>query len=102
MGIFLELYARLDKEHREGRDKTRLMEMVSEISEHEEKFLDRERCLRCVDAGARREVLNNIKSVKAGEVEPGPAVFILLYPKIVDKLGELLGNYQNVVLEEEK
>ena len=92
----------MDKEYREGRDKARLMEMVNEITEHEEQFLGRERCLRCVDAGGRREVLDNIKSVKAGDVEPGPAVFILLYPNIVDKLGELLGNYQNMVLEVEK
>merc|ERR1711874_21381 len=100
--IFLELYALLDKEYREGGDKARLVEMVNEIAEHEEEFMGRERCLRCVDSGARREVLANIKSVKAGKAEAGPSVFILIYPKIVDKLGELLGNYQNMLLEQQQ
>jgi len=100
--IFLELYAMLDKEYNEGADKERLANIVDEIAEHEEEFFGRERFLRCLDSATRKEILNNVKQVKAGEEKPGPLVFILLYPKIVDKLGELLGSYQNMVLEEER
>ena len=100
--IFLELYAMLDQEYNEGAGKERLVKVVDEIAKHEEEFFGRERFLRCLDSATRREILNNVKQVKAGEEKPGPLVFILIYPKIVDKLGELLGNYQNMVLEEER
>jgi len=99
--IFLELYAMLDQEYNNGTDKERLAKIVDEIAKHEEEFFGRERFLRCLDSATRKEILNNIKQVKAGEEKPGPLVFILIYPKIVDKLGELLGSYQNMVLEEE-
>jgi len=99
--IFLELYAMLDKEYNDGADNERLLEIVDEIAEHEEEFFGRERFLRCLDSGTRKEILKNIKEAKAGKEKAGPMVFIIIYPKIVDKLLEQLGNYQNRVLEEE-
>eukprot|EP00091_Calanus_sinicus_P000847 TRINITY_DN10803_c0_g1_i2.p1 TRINITY_DN10803_c0_g1~~TRINITY_DN10803_c0_g1_i2.p1 ORF type:complete len:182 (-),score=58.95 TRINITY_DN10803_c0_g1_i2:143-688(-) len=98
---FLELYARLDMEYNSGAYRDRLVEMIDEIAEHEEQFLGRERCLRCLDSGMRREVLENIKMVKAGG-EAGPTVFIVIYPRVVEKLEEMLGNYQNMVMEEDQ
>lgn len=98
---FLEMYARLDMEYRQGDVRENLVQLVEQIAENEEQFLGRERCLKCIDMGVRREVLKNIKSVKMGSEEAGPKVFILIYPRVVDKLGEMLGNYQNTVLEEQ-
>eukprot|EP00092_Neocalanus_flemingeri_P003450 GFUD01003699.1.p1 GENE.GFUD01003699.1~~GFUD01003699.1.p1 ORF type:complete len:240 (+),score=106.74 GFUD01003699.1:41-721(+) len=98
---FLEMYARLDMEYRRGEGRERLIQLVKEIAEHEEQFLGRERCLKCVDAGMRKEVLERVKNVKNGSEEAGPRVFILIYPRVVDRLGEMLGNYQNTLLEEE-
>ena len=99
--IFLEMYARLDMEYRRGVGRERLVQLVMEIVEHDEQFLGRERCLKCIDGGIRREVLENVRNVKTGNEEAGPRVFILIYPRVVDKLGEMLGNYQNMLLGEE-
>ena len=99
--IFLEMYARLDMEYRRGVGRERLVQLVMEMVEHDEQFLGRERYLKCIDGGIRREVLENVKNVKTGNEEAGPRVFILIYPRVVDKLGEMLGNYQNVLLGEE-
>ena len=96
---FLEMYARLDNS---GTNRDRLVQLVDQIAEHDEQFLGRERCLRCIDSGMRREVLNNIKMAKAGSEKAGPTVFILIYPRVVEKLEEMLGNYQNMLMEEEK
>lgn len=98
---FLEMFARLDTEHKMGQGKERIVQMVMEIADSKEQFLGRERCLQCIDSGVRREVLNNIKNVRSGNADAGPNVFILIYPRVVDKLGEMLGNYQNRILEEE-
>ena len=48
----------------------------------------------------RKEVLERIKNVKNGTDEPGPKVFTLLYPRVVDRLGELLGSYQNMLIRQ--
>jgi len=100
--IFLELYAMLDKLYNEGAANERLVEMVEEIAHHEEEFFGRERFLRCLDSGTRKEILRKIKDVKSGNEKAGPMVFIIIFPKIVDKLSEQLGNYQSIVLEEEE
>ena len=53
---FLELYARLDFEYRRGAAGNELAKIVlEEIAGNKEGFLDRERCLRCVDSGMRKE-----------------------------------------------
>jgi len=100
--MFLEMYARLDMEYRRGAGRDKLVQMVKEIADHREGFLDRERCLKCVDSGMRKKVLERIKNVKNGGDEPGPKVFILLYPRVVDKLGEMLGNYQNMIIMQDR
>ena len=99
--IFLEMNTRLDMEYRRGEGRERLVQLVMEIVEHDEQFLGRERCLKCIDGGIRREVLENVKNVKTGNEEAGPRVFILIYPRVVDKLGEMLGNYQNMLMREQ-
>jgi len=96
--IFLEMYARLDMEYRRGERGERMVQLVKEMVEHEEQFLGRERCLKCIDSGVRRKVLENVKHVEGGSEEAGPVVFILVYPRVVDKLGEMLGNYQNMIM----
>ena len=98
---FLEIYARLDMEYKRGEGRDRLERLVKQIAEHKEGFLDRERCLKCVDGGMRKEVLERVKNVNNGSQEAGPRVFILIYPRVVDRLGEMLGNYQNSIMEEE-
>ena len=100
--IFLELYIRLDTEYNNKAVKNTMAKLIEEIADHEEEFLGRERCLRCVDSAMRREVLENIKIAKIGGEEVGPTVFKLIYPRVVDKLGEMLGNYQNILLEGEQ
>ena len=95
-------YARLDMEYNSGTHSDRLLQMVDEIAEHDEEFLGRERCLKCIDSGMRREVLNNIKMAKACTLNAGPTVFILLYPRVVEKLEEMLGNYQNMLMDEDQ
>lgn len=99
---FLDLYSKLDLEYNGGAHSDRLLQMVDEIADHDEQFLGRERCLRCIDSGMRREVLNNIKMAKASSEKAGPTVFILIYPRVVEKLEDMLGNYQNVLLEKDQ
>ena len=100
--VFLEMYARLDMEYRREAGKDKLMQMMKEIANNREGFLDRERCLKCVDSGMRKEVLERIKNVKNGNDEPGPKVFTLMYPKVVDRLGEILGNYHNMIIRQNR
>jgi len=100
---FLELYARLDYEYRRGTAVEELAKIVLEdIAGNKEGFFDRERCLRCVDSGMRREVLLRIEKVRRVREEAGPQVFILVYPRVVDKLGELLGTFQNILISQNK
>ena len=61
--------------------------------DHEEDFFGIERCLRCIDRGMRAQVMENIRRVKAREVKPGTWVYQPVYPRVVDRLNELLGAY---------
>ena len=54
----------------------------------------------CGNTHTFRRILENVKKVRKGDMEPGPLVFVVMYQRVVDKLGELLGNYQNMVIEE--
>ena len=47
-------------------------------------------------------MLNNIKMARTGNEKAGPTVFILIYSRVEDRLGEMLGNYQSMLLEEER
>ncbi len=41
-----------------------------------------------------------VRRVEGGEGDAGPAVFLPIYPRVVDKLSELLGVYQNKLRSE--
>ena len=60
---------------------------------HEEGYFDVERCLRCIDTGIRSEILQNIKLLKNGQIEPGSWIYQPVYSKVLDKLNNLLGSY---------
>ena len=51
------------------------------------------RCLACWDGGLRAGALH-----RAGQGEVGLAVFLPLYPRLVDWLAEKLGSFQNRLL----
>ena len=65
-----------------------------------EQFLDRERGIKCIDSGMRKEVKAKLKAVKEGMLKPSTHVWVMAYPRVVEKLSELLGNYQNKKKEE--
>ena len=100
--LFLELYVELDQQFRSQPRSPHCHNLVVEIADHPQDFLGRERCLKCVDTAMRKSVLLNIKNVREGKESPSPAVFVILYQRVVDRLSELLGNYQNYLLEKKK
>jgi len=75
--------------------------MVLEIANHQEDFFGRERCLKCLDTAMRKTVLLNVKNVKEGKESPSPAVFAIVYQRVVDRLLQLLGSYQNYLLQQQ-
>ena len=100
--IFLELYVSLDKEFRSQPDSEHCLNLVLEIDTHREEFFGRERCLECLDGVMRKTTLERIRNVKEGKEKPSPAVFAIVYQRVVDRLSELLGSYQNSLMEQEK
>ena len=88
--IFIELFVSLTNAGDNGGH-----EAFMEIVNHKEKFLGNERCLKCVDAGVRKFVMSDIKKVKQGTMKASPQIFALVYQKVIDRLIELLGSYQN-------
>ena len=93
---FLELYVRLDHAERvECKDDSELRRLVLAIREHKEDFFGTERCLRCIDSGMRRQVLENLRKVKKNEVKAGTWVYQPVYPRVLDKLNELVGVFNN-------
>jgi hypothetical protein len=69
---------------------------VLDIKNHEEDFFGTERCLRCIDAGIRKKVMDNLKKVRNNEQKPGAWVYSPVYPRVLDKLNYLLGSYHKV------
>ena len=63
--------------------------------DHEEDFFGIERCLRCIDKGMRGQVLSNLRRVRDDGVPAGTWVYQPVYPRVLDKLNELLGHFQN-------
>ena len=102
LAIFLELYVDLDQQFRSQPHSEHCLNMVLEIADHREDFFGRERCLKCIDTAMRKTVLLNVKNVKEGKEFPSPAVFVIVYQRVVDRLQELLGSYQNSLLEKQK
>ena len=101
LAIFLELYVGLDQQFRSQPDSEHCLNMVLEIADHREDFFGRERCLKCIDTAMRKTVLLNVKKVKEGKESPSPAVFVIVYQRVVDRLHELLGSYQNYLLQKQ-
>lgn len=99
--LFLELYVSLDQEFRSQAGSEHCHNLVVEIATHPQDFLGRERCLKCIDSGLRKSVMLNIKHVREGKMDPSPAVFVIVYQRVVDRLAELLGSYQNYLLKQE-
>ncbi|XP_023334957.1 uncharacterized protein LOC111706339 isoform X2 [Eurytemora carolleeae] len=97
--IFVELYADLDAAERNDEPVSSRLNLFKQITQHDEQFFGRERCLKCLDSGKRGEVLKGIKGVNSGGAPPSTQVFIHVYPRVVDRLSELLGNYQNSLIE---
>ncbi len=62
---------------------------------HEEDFFGIERCLRCIDKGMRGQVLSNLRRVTKENVPAGTWVYQPVYPRVLDKLNEMLGHYQS-------
>ena len=93
-GRFLQLYVLLDQAERvEGRPEPQLKDLVLRIKDDPEDFFGTERCLRCIDKGMRRQVLDNVKKVRKGEVTAGTWVYHPVYARVLDKLNEMLGSY---------
>ena len=101
LAIFLELYVGLDQQFRSQPDSEHCLNMVLEIANHQEDFFGRERCLKCLDTAMRKTVLLNVKNVKEGKESPSPAVFAIVYQRVVDRLLQLLGSYQNYLLQQQ-
>ena len=72
---------------------SQIRRLTLSIRDHEEDFFGTERCLRCIDRGMRKQVMENSRRVKKGEVKGGTWVFQPVYPRVVDKLNQLLGSY---------
>ena len=98
--IFLELYVSLDQQFRSQPDSEHCHNLVVEIATHKEEFFGRERCLECLDAVMRKTTLERIKNVRERKEKPSPAIFAIVYQRVVDRLSELLGSYQNYLLEQ--
>ena len=58
-----------------------------------EGFFDTERCLGCIDAGQRREIIKNLRDLKKGLVPPGASIYQPAYSPVLDKLNHMLGFY---------
>ena len=92
--VFIELFVALNN----AGDSTS-HEAFMEIVNHKEKFFGNERCLKCVDAGLRKSVMSDIKKVKQGSMKSSPQIFAPVYQRVVDRLIELLGSYQNHLIK---
>ncbi len=93
---FLELYVKLDQAEQLGspsEDKVRSLAL--EIKHDPEDFFGLERCLSCIDRGMRGQILKNVRRVEKGEVKAGTWVYQPAYPRVVDKLNDLLGDYNS-------
>ena len=99
---FLELYVSLDQQFRSHPDSEHCLNLVLEIENHNEDFFGRERCLDCIDAGMRKSTMERIRNVREGKEKPSPSVFAIVYQRVIDRLSDLLGSYQNHLLQQQK
>ena len=100
--IFLEVYLDFESRHKSEPSSEATRQSFLSIANHEEKFFGVERYLKVIDSEMRSEIVNSIKKVKSGSLQPSPEMFSRLYPKVWDKSSELLGHYQNHIIEKHK
>lgn len=94
---FLKLYVNLHYSEQEpAQNKDNLKRMIEDIKNDPEGFFDSERCLKCLNAGTRAEILENCKSLKKGLVDPGAWILQPAYSPVLDKLNHLLGSYHTI------
>ena len=91
--LFLKLYVDLHQLEQNNAQQSELKNLVLQIGEHEEDFFGLERCLRCLDAGQRKEILENVKKVRKNQAPAGAWVFASAYSPVLDKLNVLCGSY---------
>ena len=100
--LFLEMFAKLSQAQNSGTSQqTTLRRMVLDIADSEEEFLGRERGLKCLDGGIRKIVMDRLKRVRNNEEKAGVEIYLEMYSRVLDKVNQLLGVYQNVKLNKE-
>ena len=95
LSLFVQLHCK-EKELIEQGSKNAnqiLMDRIEAIHQDPEGFFDTERCLRCIDAGVRKQVMDNLKQVRKSQADPGVWVYQPAYSPVLDKLNHLLGFY---------
>ena len=70
-----------------------LRKLTEDIMNDPEGFFDTERCLACIDAGQRKEIIKKFRDLKKGLVKPGVWIYQPAYSPVLDKLNHLLGFY---------
>ena len=99
---FLKLYVDLyhqEQALREKRDPATndtLRKSVLAIKQDPEDFFGTERCLKCINAAQRKQILENLKKVRKNEAQPGAWVYEPAYSPVLDKLNYLLGSYNEI------
>ena len=96
LSLFVQLHCQEKELIEQGRSKNAnqiLMDRIEAIHQDPEGFFDTERCLRCIDAGVRKQVMDNLKQVRKSQADPGVWVYQPAYSPVLDKLNHLLGFY---------
>ena len=70
-----------------------LKKSVLDIKSDPEDFFGTERCLKCLNVGIRKQILENVKKVRRNEAQAGAWVYEPAYSPVLDKLNYLLGPY---------
>ena len=93
--LYVDLYhqEKLLIEKRDPKAKEILKKSVLDIKSDPEDFFGVERCLKCINVGIRKQVLENVRKVKKNEVQGGAWVYEPAYSPVLDKLNYLLGPY---------
>jgi len=98
--IFLELFSNLERLELSKSNSEQCKSVFLEIMNHKEKFFGNYRCLKVIDVGDRKPILDSAKKVKEGALSPSTEILKIVNQKVEDKLSSLLGSYQNYVLQQ--
>merc|ERR1712001_196106 len=100
---FLKLYVDLYHKEKQLKEKNidcganeELKIMVMNIKTDPEDFFGTERCLKCINSGVRKEILDNVKKVRKDQMPAGAWVYQPAYSSVLDKLNTLVGSYNEV------